>query len=162
MRKGSVVFLILVLSSAVMVGTTLGLISNMSYLKPYLQNKSPSTPDNGLESSSPVEPPRVETGQHQSSPGKHQVAETPEAVVSQSNDTPATSRWTLTEAEAREIHAMLAQLGYGGSSSLSQAVTLYQKAKHLPANGCLDTDTLNSIVRELTKKKATGLAFNSR
>lgn len=163
MQKGTVVFLVLIICSALTMGATLGLITNREYLILHLtklgNSKAAASPvDLGksravavaetIPTTSGIKTPSVSTPY---SYNQEVNASTSQDAFSQAQ------LLLLTENEVKEICSMLKELGYE-TSDLSGAVKHFQEKNHLPATGYLDTDTLNSIITQVLKQKVTNLA----
>ncbi len=166
MRKGTVVFLVLMVCSALIIGTTLGIISVRHYLIPHLAaaSSSPQITDNpaGSQQEEVPSPPvsgasdnRKPENTAQPSPSRHREPESSSSMYVNDEFTPA-KLLLLTENEIKEIKSMLRELGYE-TSNLSEAVKQFQEKNHLTATGYLDTETLTSIMTQVLRHKVTKL-----
>ncbi|NLU48954.1 MAG: peptidoglycan-binding protein [Syntrophomonadaceae bacterium] len=145
MRKGGTVFLILVVSAAVMAGTTLGLVRNWQYLTTPRVQKEP-IPE--VTESHPVP---SETGT------EAPVTRQQFPAVASSETGPLTGAdqnlsLILTREEVQEINSMLLELGYS-STSLTEGLKEFQRQNRLIVSGYVDGPTLQALVRQLTLKR---------
>ena len=166
MQRGTVVFLVLMICSALIIGTTLGIISTRQYLIPHLAAAKSGTPQELGEStasepaefpSAPVPTNSGNNGKNAShaNPSRHRQPETQGSLRLNSDFAPA-NLLLLTENEIREIKSMLRNLGYE-TSDLSEAVKQFQQKNHLTATGYLDTETLTSIITQVLRQKVATL-----
>jgi len=164
-QKGTVVFLVLMICSALIIGTTLGFISTREYLVPHLsktytdtgtaktnsadsdENQAPSVPDPNASS--------IAEKVSYSALSRYGQPQTVNSL--RSSDAFASAKLlVLTENEVKEVKAMLQNLGYD-ASSLPEAVKQFQEKNHLAATGYLDTETLTSIITQVLRQKVTKL-----
>lgn len=149
MRKGSIVFLVLLVCSAVIVGTTLGLFCNMQYITTYLEGKTPTQIADNNEVPAPGSP--IESRNYSAGPpaGKQRDFST---TPSRGYDVRTSQLLILTESEMREITQMLKELGYD-KDSFRETVRLFQRDNHLQPTGILDVTTVNVMVKQAIQKK---------
>ncbi len=146
MQKGYFFFLILVLASAVILGSTIGLISNVSYIVQHTELLKPqpneASPDVHADNAIPPAP-------KPSSPDSLQGEKQPSTSSGNSE------YMILSQEEKEQIKQMLLGLGMGENDDLGQFVLEYQKKNSLEATGILDSQTLDAIIRQTTLKEVS-------
>lgn len=145
MKQENVIFLILVLAAAVVLGTTFGIING--YLTLAVHQKSlPAIPSDDSTFNDYTDPSNENKQSAHPQKEECQIASS-KALHNGNQDI------FLTPLEIREIQGMLAQMGYS-HSNWSQSIRLFQEQNNINATGILDNSTLDSIINQITLKKA--------
>ncbi|MGE5379926.1 MAG: peptidoglycan-binding domain-containing protein [Methylocystaceae bacterium] len=153
MKAGKFMVLLLLVASAMVIGTTAGLIVGMNDANKAAANiKDTQTVVSSPKANTPasVPPTRVQT-----------------AAVTPASDSSTTDSSTaprdLSGADIAQVETMLQSLGYDTAHGIVPAVQQYQEDNSLNATGALDMDTLQSMVdqirlsrvKQLTSTKAS-------
>ncbi|MGE5415825.1 MAG: hypothetical protein ACM3UZ_03535 [Acidobacteriota bacterium] len=148
MKQENIIFIALIVAAAVVLGTTIGVANSYSTIKELkIEHKTPVKTQDKDSSDTENEKKADEAA-------KKTEAEAAKTIADTSSETGTAN--TLTSAEAREINRMLAQLGYE-QKDITNSVRSYQTGNNIKATGQIDGSTLESIVREVTLKKAQAL-----
>lgn len=147
MQKGYYFFLILVLASAVILGSTIGLISNVSYIVQNTELLKPQPnevfPDgHAHDSVSPTPQSNI--------PGSLQGEKQPLSTSSGDSE-----YMVLSQEEKEQIKQMLFGLGMGENDDLGQFVLEFQKKNSLETTGILDSQTLDIIIKQSTLQEVS-------
>lgn len=153
MKKENFIFLILLILAAIFCGSTLAIATNYSYLA---QNAKQLQVAEAHAASSQAEsiaadlrqdnsPVSSETSQPQSAAAGQSLSDS-----GQNND-----EMDITPAEKQQIEDMLTSLDQNQGSDYTQLLTDFQAKHSLNPTGCLDTQTLNAIIRAVAITKAS-------
>ncbi|MGS0763605.1 peptidoglycan-binding domain-containing protein [Syntrophomonas curvata] len=161
MKKEYLFFLVMVLAAAVITGATIGFISNFHYIvnqspastsqaEPVQQDTAASNPDrqNDVLKSQPVEPGDIGDKNTDSQGRKVAVVKSPTPTSEQ-------GYLILSREEKQQVINMLVSLGANKGGDYSEFIRNFQKEKSLPPTGSLDSLTLNAIILEVTRQRAT-------
>ena len=154
MRKGYFFFLILVLASAVIMGSTIGLISNVSYIVQHTdllktQTAEPSSEGNINDTTIPVIP---QPAGDASSQDLNQSNSSSSFAPSSSS---SSEYMVISQEEKEQIKTMLLSLGMDEKDDLNQFVREFQKKNALEATGTLDSQTLETIIKQTTLQEVS-------
>jgi len=149
MKKEHFIFLTLLLCAAIIIGSTIGLTSNLKYIVNQM-------PEKKIEAA-PLE-------QEQGPSNKSQIENDISSEKAENNEIiNRTSgqilyyignNLTFSQEEKQEVTAMLASLGAEKKGDYSQFIREFQRKKGLTPTGTLDDLTLNAIINEITKQRA--------
>ncbi|MGB4304520.1 MAG: hypothetical protein WBJ34_12145 [Syntrophomonadaceae bacterium] len=147
MTRAQMFFLFLMICTAVITGTALGIISNFDILQQQSQLVITSTATASDEL--PNEEQSAEKGdcQEQTSSGSTSVASYDQ--VSRS-----TQLMVVTAQEKEEIRKMMLQLGMSEDEQESDFISKFQRSHNLSITGTLDSQTLNTMIKQVTYNSA--------
>ncbi|MGI6487807.1 MAG: peptidoglycan-binding protein [Syntrophomonadaceae bacterium] len=153
MRKGTLVFLILVVCSAVVIGSTVGLLHNHHHLAAlYTKMETPAAQTDNIPE---VEPP-IPAGDKDNLKTEPVKNPNPSRNMASNRQHPAVGSQQqlliLTEDEVREIYSMFMELGYD-HDQLSDATASFQQDHQLKPTGFLDGATLHQVIQQVKLKK---------
>lgn len=135
------IFLILILCSAIVTGTTIGIAANFPLLTQHIQ----STTDQAAE----YEPtPSAEQQSADQDAGFINVANSEELNRSH-------QMMVVTSEEKDEIRSMLEQLGMSSDQDEAEFIREFQINNSLSPTGSLDSQTLNMMIKQATLNKAS-------
>lgn len=154
MRKETYVFLILILSAAITTGSTAGIITNIKYVKTHL---SAMSADNKLASESEADPHNSATAPSTSRSSPNRQVEVAAAQAGTSSGSTDSESLNMSADEQSQVKDMLVNLGMQ-NADYAQLIMQYQQAHGINPTGNLDSNTLNSIVQEITLERARQLA----
>jgi hypothetical protein len=154
MQKGYFFFLILVLASAVILGSTIGLISNVSYMVQNTdllkaQSDEPSSEGNINDTTIPVVP---QPAGDASSQDLNQSNSSSSFAPSSSS---SSEYMVISQEEKEQIKRMLFSLGMDEKDDLGQFVREFQKKNALEVTGMLDSHTLDTIIKQTTLQEVS-------
>ncbi len=161
MKKEYLFFLVMVLAAAVITGATIGFISNFHYiekqvkddlnqLEPAQQQVSVPNPDDQSD--------RIQNEAVSSEGKENQITDNKiKKVAVVRPATPATEQGylVLNGEEKQQIVDMLVSLGATKNEDYSAFIRNFQREKSLPPTGNLDSLTLNAIINEVTRQRAS-------
>ena len=152
MKKGRMVFLVLVVCSAVVTGSTVGLLHSQQHLATLDMERETSAAQTDKPE---VEPPIP--ANNKDNPSIEQLEKSgPSSSIASSTQHPAVQSQQqfliLTEDEAREIFSMFVELGYN-QDTLSDAAASFQEDNQLKPTGFLDGATLHQVIQQVKLKK---------
>ncbi len=127
MKKEHMIFLVFLLSAAVVAGATAGFISNFKYIAQYYQTAQAQT---------------------------CMVAQEPEEDSVAGTTNRAEKVLVVSEQEEEAILDMLLDLGMDQAEDPSRFIAEFQQEQSLEPTGNLDSVTLQAIIQQATLKKA--------
>ncbi len=156
MQKGYFFFLILVLASAVILGSTIGLISNVSFMVQNTdllkaQSDEPSSEGNINDTTIPVVP--QPTGDASSQDLNQSNNNSSSSFASSSSS--SSEYMVISQEEKEQIKTMLLSLGMDEKDDLGQFVREFQKKNALEVTGMLDSHTLDTIIKQTTLQEVS-------
>lgn len=148
MKKEYIVFLILVVCSAMICASTLVITSNLTLIAESAQKaKLAAHPETAAESG---QTPKATASQVQTTGNRVQAA----ALVVASTDSKAAAEVMLiTPTEQEQIQNMLASLSASDQGDYKQLLKEFQNKHALNPTGEMDTSTLNEIMRQVALMK---------
>lgn len=154
LKQENILFIVLLVAAAIVLGTTIGIINNMHYLVKHTAKTKTSQVTPVVHPDQPAAAKNAPTAE------KKPVEESPsvDAATRAENMEAAKSNHILTPTEVSEIVSMLKELGYN-DATLNASVRAFQHQNQITTNGTLDNETLEQIIQELTLKKARALAY---
>lgn len=143
MTRGQMVFLFLMICTAVMTGATLGVISNFDIILHQSQLISNST--------------AAAIDHLPNEPGDISETTSSAAMTVANNDqvSRSTQLMVVTTQEKEEIRKMLRQLGMTEDEQESEFISNFQRSHSLSATGNLDSQTLNLMIKQATYSRAS-------
>lgn len=141
MQRGQMIFLILMLCSAIVTGTTIGIAANFPLLTQHIQ----STADQAAESE-PALPAQQQSADREA--GSINIASS--EARNRSNQ-----MMVITAEEKNEIRSMLEQLGMSSDQDEAEFIREFQISNSLSPTGSLDSQTLNMMIKQATLNKAS-------
>ncbi|MDD2509895.1 MAG: peptidoglycan-binding domain-containing protein [Syntrophomonas sp.] len=156
MQKGYFFFLILMLASAVILGSTIGLISNVSYMVQHTdllktQSSEPSSEGNINDATIPLVPQPAGDASSQDLNQSNKNSGSSFATSSSSSS----EYMVISQEEKEQIKRMLFSLGMDEKDDLNQFVREFQKNNALEATGTLDSQTLDAIIKQTTLQEVS-------
>lgn len=149
MQRGYFFFLIFLFASAVVLGSTIGLISNVTYIVQHTELlHTPSTKPTPDSNKSEDSIPDI----HQPDNGLSSQNNSP-SLTSSSSD--SNEYMLISQEEKEQINKMLISLGMDEKDDPSQFIREYQKKNHLEVTGTLDSQTLEIIIKHTTLQGAS-------
>lgn len=141
MKSGNIIFILIVVAAAMVLGTTFGIINNYKNIATAQKQQSQSslTTQNADDTEPALKSDTV-------------VPESGTVNVSDSTETFT----TLSPAETGEVRSMLSALGHS-EDQLSASVSSFQRANNVSVTGVLDNTTLNSVIQQFTLKKVEAI-----
>lgn len=146
MTRGQMIFIFLMICTAVMTGATLGVISNLDVIA---QNAE-------LISASADAPPALSSDERAATPESKSLS--PTTVADYEGVSRSTQLMVITAQEKDEIRKMLQQLGMAEDEQESDFILAFQRSNNLTATGNLDSQTLNLMIKQATYNKASRAA----
>lgn len=151
-KKGNFFFLVFLLAAAVILGSTIGLISNVSYIVHQGMNKQNSTTSK-VEEKTVTEPadtssetaPQTDNAKNESSVPSAQSA-LPSANPNQID---------IGDDERQLLKEMLYNLGMKETDDFNNFVRAFQNKNSLQATGNIDYQTLNVIIQQSTLQEVS-------
>lgn len=141
MKNGNIIFILIVVAAAMVLGTTFGIINNYKNIATaQKQHSQPSSTTQTTDDAKSV--PKSDTN----------VSESSAVKVNESSGTFT----TLSPAETNEVRGMLSALGHS-QDLLSASVSSFQQTNNVRITGVLDNTTLNAVVQQFTLKKAEAI-----
>lgn len=141
MQRGQMIFLILILCSAIVTGTTIGFAANFPLLTQHIQ----STADQAAESE-----PAPTAGQRSDDQDAGSIN-----VASSEELNRSYQMMVVTSDEKNEIRSMLEQLGMSSDQDEAEFIREFQINNSLNPTGSLDSLTLNMMIKQATLNKAS-------
>lgn len=138
MKAGRFMVLVLLIASAMVIGTTAGLIMGMNDA-----NKAAAKIN---DTQTVVSSPKAKT------PTSVPSARVQTAAVTSASDSAvdsSTAPQDLSGADIAQVETMLQRLGYDTARGIVPAVQQYQQDNSLNATGALDVETLQSMVDQI-------------
>ncbi|MEN6349114.1 MAG: peptidoglycan-binding domain-containing protein [Syntrophomonas sp.] len=157
MPKGKFLLLVFLFAAAVVLGCTIGLISNVSYIvheTDMIRNEeSDSSTENekSTVNQKPVIPAPTGSQKSQTDAGNT-------SNVSQAAKTAASSSsafMVVSEDEKSQIKDMLFSIGMTEKDNLDDFIRQFQSKNSLNPTGYLDSQTLNAIIRQSTLQQVS-------
>ncbi|NLB17973.1 MAG: hypothetical protein GX825_04420 [Syntrophomonadaceae bacterium] len=135
MTRGHIIFLILMICSATMIGATLGVASNFDVLAERSQMIS-----NSAVADEPLDEFGAIDGKESSAP----------ITVAHNNEQVSRSSQTMgyTDQDKEQIRKMLQQLGMAENEQAIDFISNFQRNHSLNATGSLDTETLYLMIEQ--------------
>lgn len=135
MKRGFIIFLVLVTVGAVFSGITIVLLNDFPRIvQDWQETLTVRTPEQNI------------TTEAAAQPNPAALTALPKSSASQ----------TLTKEEEDQVRAMLKSLGITGSD-FTETMKAYQHKNSLEVTGVLTTETLESIIRQLTVSKVASI-----
>ncbi|MGE5370908.1 MAG: peptidoglycan-binding domain-containing protein [Solirubrobacterales bacterium] len=171
MKQEHIIFLVLVVAAAVVLGTTFGIINGYTNIIVEQKLNQPKTQEHkedlpiveqksgtaGTVYKPATSKPKTETAKPSEETSKpvetHSRSTVPEGGTAVHGIASDGADYVLSSSEAAEVHQMLVKLGYS-NASLTEAIRSFQQQNGMPATGKLDEPTLDTIVQRTTLLKA--------
>lgn len=153
-KKGNFFFLVFLLAAAVILGSTLGVISNINYIvQKNEMNKQKSTSSQAEEDNAAepvkISPPTASPADNASDNLEFEV--TP--VQSSSSVNP--DQIDIGDEERHLLKEMLYNLGMKDTDDFNNFVRAFQNKNSLRATGNIDYPTLNAIIQQSTMQQVS-------
>ncbi|MGS0746098.1 peptidoglycan-binding domain-containing protein [Syntrophomonas erecta subsp. sporosyntropha] len=145
MKNEHFIFLVLILSAAIIAGSTAGIINNFESIANHLQQKQ-------ALASNDEDTPEVAKGENETSPPRQASVDTVSSGTSE--------YMVITDAEQQEIKNMLSTLGMKSGQDPAEFIRHFQKDHSLNATGNLDSQTLQLIINQSTRVQASRALAN--
>lgn len=150
MTRGQIIFLVMIICSAIVTGTTIGIVSNFDIIAQQAQISLEKNADGAAADSVPPinEYNQVPPADHLTVASNNPVSRSSQLMV-------------VTTEEKEEIRSMLRQLGMSEQQQETEFIREFQQSHSLDATGNLDSQTLNLMIKQATYNKASR-AVNSQ
>ncbi|MGE5421819.1 MAG: peptidoglycan-binding domain-containing protein [Ignavibacteriales bacterium] len=153
MKQGNVLFIIIVVAAAMVLGTTFGIVNSYKHIanaQKALVKQSGSKTDQTKDTTEISEPTSTPTDKESS------ISSSEETKVSSVDD--SGNFTVLSPTETRDIQHMLASLGHS-DPQLKASVSSFQSANKIKATGVLDNTTLETVIQQFTLQKAQAIVY---
>lgn len=153
MKQGNVLFIIIVVAAAMVLGTTFGIVNSYKHIanaQKALVKQSGSKTDQTKDTTETSEPTSTPTDKESS------ISLSEETKVSSVDD--SGNFTVLSPTETRDIQRMLASLGHS-DPQLKASVSSFQSANKIKATGVLDNTTLETVIQQFTLQKAQAIVY---
>ncbi len=154
LKKGNFFFLVFLLAAAVILGSTVGLISNINYIVKTEMNKEKPTSSKAEEetvaepeSTSPETTPQADYAYN-----NLETSDPPAQSVSPSADP---NQIDIGDEERQLLKEMLYNLGMKETDDFNAFVRAFQNKNSLQATGNIDYSTLNAIIQQSTLQEVS-------
>lgn len=153
MKQGNVLFIIIVVAAAMVLGTTFGIVNSYKHIA---NAQKALVKQSGNETSQTKD--KTETSEPTSTPADK------ESSLSSSEETKVSSvdgsgNFTvLSPTETSDIQHMLASLGHS-DPQLKASVKSFQNANKIEVTGVLDNTTLETVIQQFTLQKAQAIVY---
>ncbi|NLW44539.1 MAG: peptidoglycan-binding protein [Syntrophomonadaceae bacterium] len=147
MKREHVVFFVLLVAAAMVMGSTVAIVSALTNYK-VQQTKIPVNSQSNLEISTSEDENKI-------AQAENNTAESGESIYVSGNIPVSgnASSSKLTPIETREVKRMLKELGHS-KPTFSQSLKSFQEENQLANTGILDSVTLDSMINRLSLNKA--------
>jgi len=156
MTRGQMIFMFIMISTAVITGATLGIISHFPYIIHQSQVIQAST---DVPGNTPANIPFEEKSQAEKRGPDSAALAVPATVSRNEPGNRSVQLMEITAQEKNEIRKMMQQLGMAEDQPEAEFIMEFQRNHNLQATGILDSQTLNLMIKEATYNKASRSAY---
>lgn len=154
MRPGQVVFMTLIICSALVTGATIGVASNFEYIAAHMKQPVQETAAAPAEDSPPA-PAEVSPPAPAQEPTEPADADAVTVASYDSVSRSSNQLMVITAQEKLEITSMLYDLGMSEQENETDFIREFQRSHALDPTGTLDSQTLNTMIKQATIIKAS-------
>ena len=156
MKKESLFFLVMVIMAAVIVGATIGIVSNFDTIvnRINIMNSEAKTQSTEVADGVSADSASVDTEMADPASSEQPAAMQGTSAVNAGSTATTSDVMVVTNEEKAEITEMLYQLGMPQGADYNQFIKQLQQQESIPATGSLDSRTLRVIINKTTEREA--------
>lgn len=153
-KKGNFFFLVFLIAAAVVIGSTVGLISNVNYIVHETEMLKENSSTSNVEEE-PVAETETETPDTTSQTDSTANIESSVPAAQPSNPTANPDQLDIGDDERQLLREMLYSLGMKETDNFNDFVRSFQFKNSLNATGNIDYATLNAIIQQSTMQQVS-------